>query len=154
MAFNTDAPYNLNANTFIFGPVNISGFGDDGAVEYTALSEDDVETIVGYDGTATPNMIQSWALIAEIKVRETSQTYAALGALLQIQRQAAANGIAIPRYPWLHIDGQSGDEVSDTSCLFTAGPGLTKANRYSVRSFKILIPNGKRTILYGPLNLA
>lgn len=149
MAISTDALYNLASNTFIFGPVNISGFGDDGAVEYTALSEDDIETVVGYDGTATPNAILSWAWIAEIKVREGSATYKALGALLQAQRLAIAQGLTVPRYAWYHKDGTNGDEVKDTNCIITAGPTMSKTNRYSVRSFKILIPNAKLNALYG-----
>lgn len=152
MPINRDKVYNLLTSTFIFGPVNISGFGDDGAIEYVASSENDMEVIGGYDGTSTPNAILDWALIAEVKVREGSSSYKALGALLQLQRQQVATGQPVTRYPWFHADSSNGDQIQDTDCLFVAGPTLTKTNRYSVRSFKILIPNGKRNMIYGALN--
>lgn len=152
MPFQTGQIYNLNANTFIFGPLNISGFGDDGAVEYTFLSEDDFEIIVGYDGATVANAIQNYAGIAEIKVKETSRTYRELGALLQIQRLAARNGQPIPRYNWRHSDSINGDGLNDGGCLIVGGPGLTKTNRFSVRPFKILLPNAKSLITYGANN--
>ncbi len=143
----------LAANTAILGPLNLSGYGDEGALEYAPTSEDDVEVVAGYDGGVVANHILDDSVILTISVRETSRTYRELGALLQLQRAARSRGQAVPRYPWRHIDALNGDEVNVAATIFVGGPGLTKTNRFSNRPFKLLLPNAKLSFRYGLLNL-
>lgn len=144
--------YVLAANTFIFGPLNLSGFGDEGAVEYAAIAEDDAEIVTGYDGGATINWILDNGVIATISVRETARTYRELGALLQAQRLLISQGLPSVPQPWTHLDAYNGDNLSVPDARIISGPGLTKTNRFSNRPFKIFLPNGKLLMKYGTLN--
>jgi hypothetical protein len=141
--------YSLAANTFIFGPLNLSGFGDDGAVEYAPIAEDDAEIVTGYDGGATVNWILDFGVIATISLRETARSYRELGALLQAQRLLVSQGQPSAPYPWTHIDAFNGDNLSIADARLIGGPGLSKTNRFSVRPFKVFLPNAKQLMRYG-----
>lgn len=142
-------PYNIKGNTVILGALNLGGAGDDGWLEYAALSEDDVEVIVGQLGDVTSSAIHNPAMTVTIKVKETTKTYAELGQLLEAQRAAVARGDAMPVLPWLHQDAINGDSCDEPEAHFLSGPGLTKTQRASVREFKILLPNAKNNMRYG-----
>ena len=141
--------YSLSANTFILGPLNLSGFGEEGAVEYAPIAEDDAEIVTGYDGGATINWILDGGVIATISVRETARTYRELGGLLQAQRLLIAQGLPSVPYPWTHIDAFNGDKISVPDARIIGGPGLTKTNRFSNRAFKVFLPNAKQLMRYG-----
>ena len=144
--------YVLAANTFIFGPLNLSGWGDEGAVEYAPTTEDDAEIVTGNDGGSVLNWSMDSGVIATLSVRETSRTYRELGALLQAQRLLISQGQPSVPMPWTHIDGFNGDELSVPDARIISGPGLTKTNRFSNRPFKIFLPNAKLAMKYGTLN--
>lgn len=141
--------YVLASNTFILGALNLSGFGDEGAVEYAATTEDDAEIVTGYDGGSVINWSQDGGVIATVSVRETSRTYRELGALLQAQRLLLSQGLPSVPYPWTHIDAFNGDKISVPDARIISGPGLTKTNRFSNRPFKIFLPNAKQLMRYG-----
>lgn len=143
--------YVLASNTFILGPINISGFGDEGAVEYAATTEDDAEVVSGYDGGAVINWNLDHGIIATLSLRETSRTYREIGALLQAQRLLISQGQPVAPLPWLHIDAFNGDKLSVPDARIIGGPGLTKTNRFSNRPFKVYLPNAKLLMKYGNL---
>lgn len=151
MAIELAKDYILTANTFIFGPLNLSGFGDEGAVEYAAVVEDDAEVITGQDGGSVLNWSLDYGAIATISVRETARTYRELGELLRQQRLLIQGGQAPPNYKWVHIDGINGDKIEVTGARIIGGPGLTKTSRFSNRAFKVFLPDAKAQMAYGTL---
>lgn len=151
MAIELAKDYILTANTIIFGPLNISGFGDEGAVEYAAAVEDDGEVITGTDGGAVVNWSLDYSATATLSLRETARSYRELGELLRQQRLLIQGGQAPPNYKWVHIDGINGDKIEVAGARIIAGPGLTKTGRFSNRPFKIFLPDAKAQMSYGTL---
>lgn len=151
MAIELAKDYILTANTVIFGPLNISGYGDEGALEYAAAVEDDAEIITGLDGGSVANWSLDYSVIVTVSLRETARCYRELGELLKLQRLLIQGGQAPPTYKWVHIDGINGDKIEVADARIIGGPGLTKTGRFSNRAFKIFLPDAKAQMSYGTL---
>lgn len=143
--------YNLKANSLVIGGIVISGYGDDGGIEYENNSEL-MEMAMGADGDPTFSELNDDTLIATITLKESSPSYAALAGLLKTQLDARrASGTIVP-LAYHHRDPVNGDIVQCFEAVFMARPTPSKGRTAGDREFKIALPHAAADALYGSKN--
>lgn len=143
--------YNLKANTLVIGGVVVSGFGDDGGIEYENNSEL-VELSMGADGDPTFSELNDDTLIATITLKESSPSYRALAELLKTQLTTRRTTGTIDPLAYLHRDPVNGDIVQCFEAVFMSRPTPSKGRTAGDREFKIALPHAAADALYGSKN--
>lgn len=134
----------LNGVDLILGGFDISGYGEDGAVEIEA-AEDVATPSFSADGQATVSRTNNNALYVNITVRETSRSYRDLAGMWRTQE----NQTPIERLEFLLRDRINGDEVRDQYAAFLQVPTPSKAKAAGDRVFRLLLPNARSTMKLG-----
>lgn len=140
--------YDFDRVLLIIGGFEISGYGDDGGIEYEYPSPV-LEHGAGADGQVTVSRTNDNRVIAHVTVKETSKAYRDLATLAKAQ--AAQPSIA--PLPYLMRCVTTGDEMSDQYAAFLNVPTPSKARTAGDRVFDILLPNGRATMKLGSANL-
>jgi hypothetical protein len=136
--------YDLRRVILIIGGFEISGYDDDGAIEYENGAPIG-EMTSGADGHATFSRNNDGTLTATISVKETSKSYRDLAGLLEAQE---AQGEILP-LPYMMRDLNNGDEVKAQYATFLERPVSSKGKGAGSRDFKIGLPNAARTQKHG-----
>ena len=128
--------YNFKANIITFNGLEITGFGDDGGVEYE-MGDDIHRDASTADGETIVSRVNDARLYATFTVMETSRGYRILSELLREQLSVET---AIPPLPYIHIDPINGDVVRSSHAVFMQHPSPSKARDEGTREFRILLP--------------
>lgn len=137
--------YDLKYVTLIVGGMLISGYGEEGGIEFE-YSQDIGEVTASADGSPTFSRFNNGIVLCTITVRESSDSYRDLGMLLNAQQLQ----MEIQPLPFLMNDLINGDNIADQYAVFVQRPGLNKAQEVGDRSFVLALPTAAHTILYGP----
>lgn len=140
--------YDFKENDIVVGGHRLSGFAEDGGVEYD-MASDIAEHISGADGQVTASKNNDNRMVATITVMETSRAYAVLAELMQSQQQSKTYG----PLPYLHRDNINGDLVKSKYAVFLNRPGPSKARAAGEREFRILLPYAADKVKFGPSNV-
>lgn len=140
--------YDFALVLLIIGGFEISGYGDDGGIDYEYPSASN-EHGVGADGHVTVSRTNDNRMIAHVTVKESSKSYRDLAALERIQR---AQPTILP-LPFIMRCLTTGDEVSDQYAAFLQIPTPSKGKNATDRVFDILLPNGKANAKFGTANV-
>lgn len=140
--------YDLRAVALIVGGIEISGYGEDGAIEFEHVSPI-AEHAAGADGSVVVSRNNDGRMIARITLLETSKSYRDLAGLLTAQNAQPA----ILPHNFIMIDAVNGDRVSDQFAAFLSRPAPSKGKAVGSRVFELLLPNAGKTAIYGALNL-
>lgn len=145
--------YNLKLVTLIVGSNIITGYGDDGGIEFEVAS-DIFDDSVGADGEVTASYNNDQRVYATITMKENSEGCRLLDEAMRAQITAARSG-AIPSLRFYMRDPINGDEISTNNAAFKTRPGPSKAKAAGTREFVILLPDGADdTLLLSPNSTA
>jgi hypothetical protein len=136
--------YDFSRVLLIVGGFEISGYGEDGGIEFEYPS-DTLEHVAGADGQVTVSRTNDNRMIAHITVMETSRAYRDLATLARTQ----AAQLAIGPLPFLMRCLTTGDEVPEQFAAFIQLPTPNKAKTAGERVFDILLPNAKKLAKFG-----
>lgn len=128
--------YNFANQSIIVGGRNLTGFDDDGTVEYEPQSGRWSHS-VGSDGQTTISRVNDPRVIATLTVKETGKAYEILAQLHAQQRAIDPDPVT-----YKHRDPFVGDRVNSGSAYFLNNPTIEKAKEAGSREFTILLPNG------------
>ncbi|MFB6265022.1 MAG: phage protein [Bradymonadaceae bacterium] len=151
MAGLTPGYYSLDDVTCTIGPtagappVNLSGYGSDGGIEYEI--QEDIHSInVGADGLAVFSESNNGVVVVTITLKSQSVAAKRLATLMQAQKSFPG----LPPCPYNMVDPHTGDAVSDANAVGKALPTPNKTSEASERSFEFYLPNARDDFALGP----
>ena len=138
--------YDLRHVYALVGVYDISGYGEDGSIEFEWM-EDLGELTVGSDGEEIVfSRNNNNVLTVTITLMETSTAYRDMMGLMAAQQAL----IAIVPLPFMMIDANNGDSVVDSYAVFLTRSAPSKGKKAGSREFKIALPDPK--VVFGILN--
>jgi len=147
MAFNVEtAYYDFTANDLIIGGLEITGFGEDGSIEYE-FQTDIWEHASGADGHVAISRQNDYRVVVTVTVMEGSRGYKYLTELVAQQTRTAQT--APPPMAYLHRDRINGDEIKGANAVFLTWPTPNKSRSASEREFTILLPHAALNMALG-----
>jgi hypothetical protein len=142
--------YSLPDVTLNIGPcldhtaINVTGYGEDGSIEYEKQAQK-YEYTVGADGLVVVKENHNMAEVVTLSLRKQAAAYARLAAMARAQYEAQG----LPPCPYIMVDPNNGDEISDPQAEFLDAPTLNKTKSESDGEFSILLPHGRRNEVHG-----
>lgn len=140
--------YDLSTVQLVVGGVLVSGYAEDGGIEFENAAPI-AEVTTGADGLTVRSRTSNDDLVCRITVSEASRAYNLLAGLMQVQ---AAAPVLTP-LPFLLVDPQNGDTVSAPYAIFTERPVPSKGSRVGDRTFVLHLPGAAGTAVFGALNV-
>lgn len=137
--------YNFKSNIVLVGGLRISGYDDDGGVEYE-FPEDIHSHTATADGHTVISRFNDERVQATITLKETSRGYRLLADLLQQQREMSEGLLEIP---YTHKDPIIGDIITSRHTVFLNYPEPTKEREAGNREFQLLLPEAASNIEFG-----
>jgi len=141
--------YNLATCFVAVGPVVVSGYSEDGGLEYEE-GGDLFEDQVGSDGESVSSRVNNHDVYCNISLMETSKAYRDLMLLLEAQLLAVDAGTPITPLPFAMNCSSTGDTCLSLYTTFMARPPQTKGRTAGERVFRLKLNKPKRT--YGLAN--
>lgn len=140
--------YDFTENDVVLGGHRLSGYGEDGGVEYEQASEIG-DHVAGADGQVTFSRNNDKRVIATITVMETSRAYQVLAELLRAQQAQTE----IEPLTYLHRDNINGDQVQSKYAVFLNRPNPSKERTAGEREFQVLLPYAADKMQLGTKNV-
>lgn len=152
MAFTVEQSfYDFTANDLIIGGLEVTGFGEDGSIEYD-FQGDIYEHASGADGHVAISRQNDYRMVVTVTVMENSQGNRYLAELVAQQTRVAQ--LAPPPMPYLHRDRISGDEIKSPNAVFLTWPSPNKARSAGTREYTILLPHGAINLAFGGVTVS
>lgn len=142
--------YNLAAVQLIVGTVDISGYSDDGGIEFENAAAL-FETTVGSDGEDVSSRVNNEVQYVNISLMETTRAYMLLAAMMQLQLTLVDSKLPIAPLPFMLVDPLTGDVCSAAYVTFMDRPSMSKGATVGERVFRLKL--SKPMFIYGAANL-
>ncbi len=142
--------YNLAAVSLTVGGRDISGYSEDGGIEWEEAA-DLYEDTTGSDGEDVSSRINNNTAFVNISLMETSNAYRLLAELMEEHLAANDAKLPIPTSPFQLSDPMTGDTASAAMVTFMTRPLMSKGATVGERVFRLKL--SKPTRSWGALNL-
>lgn len=130
--------YDFAQVNIIVDGFSLSGFDDDGGVEYDVQSEE-YEHAVGADGQTTVSRTNDPRAVVTITVKQTGKANTILSSLQQ--EQAAQPNPFQPPIVYVHRDPNTGDVINEPQAVFLQRPSPNANKTAGSREFTLLLPH-------------
>lgn len=125
------------------GGQRLGGWGEGGGIAFEFVS-DIVEDSVSADGQVTVSRLNDFRILATVTCRANTNTARVLGEMWRTQQAQPT----ITPLPFLMLDANSGDEISDQYAVFKTVPAPSKERALGDLEWVILLPNAGRDMLH------
>lgn len=144
--------HNLRSVQLSINGVPISGYSEDGGIEFEYASPELVTATYGADGHVAVSVNNNDAMICRISLLQTTRAYGLVYGLYQAQRLALKLSPVIPPTPFLMV-APNGDKVDDPFAIFMEIPAPNQSAVAGERVFSLLLPSARSRIVLGVGNL-
>lgn len=140
--------YNLAAILISIDGVPLEGFGDSDAIGF-AFPSDLMTSYASADGEVAVAANNDPRIECTLTVHQLSGAHRTLHTVYQAQESALRAGLSVPTTAFFFRDPASGDQFSEQNAVIMALPESAYGKEIASREWKLLLPNGRRTMSLG-----
>lgn len=143
--------HNLKLVQLSIGGVPISGYGEEGGIEFE-FGSTVTETTVGADGHSVTSVNNDDSMRVRITLQPTTRAYGLMFQLYRTQRTAMNTVGRVPPMPFLMV-APNGDKVDEPFAIFEELPPPSQARTAGERVFTLFLPTARQRAVLGGATL-